>query len=313
MIKYSTALTSWLVASGGPPSAPPLNSVVFTHTCARQCEARCMRCKARERCEAWRHVRVLARADAAHTRHTLQTLGHCTAPRTARRSPHMRTASASQKLTYMLRSFSRSAGSGETWASCGSGGDMERSEMKYSISTLSCARASRYRVSVCAGCSTGDPRSHARFRPSTCERATAHAIARLCTALRLARDDTGRSMQPARGQCGAQRAGRARPDAVLDVRVLGEVGAHAIESAAVSPVERRDSKEGARHGVLQARTIGRTTASVSQRHRARSRVRRHRRAHRASSRAFLAGAVAICPPEGAAQPRAGRERARSRA
>ncbi len=41
-----------------------------------------------------------------------------------------------------------------------------------------------------------------------------------------------------------------RPDAVLDVRVLREVGADAIEPAAVSPVERRDSIECRRHRVL---------------------------------------------------------------
>ena len=34
-MRYSTALTSWFVASGGPPTAPPLNSVVLTHTCQR--------------------------------------------------------------------------------------------------------------------------------------------------------------------------------------------------------------------------------------------------------------------------------------
>ena len=97
---------------------------------------------------------LAGRRRCTHTAHTADSRALYYNTHGDVRSPHMRTASASQKLTYMLRSFSKSAGSGDTCASCGSGGDIERSAMKYSISTLPCARALRYRVSVCAGCRT---------------------------------------------------------------------------------------------------------------------------------------------------------------
>ena len=164
---------------------------------------------------------------------------------------HTQTASSSLKLMYIPRSFSTSAGSGFTCASCGSGGDSESREMKYSISTLLGFRVpgSRFR--------------HTLLKPQhitiPCQRVPERRVSTsMCAKLPHVRPRTIARCLHARSsaQRGGRRTRRRRPDAVLDVRVFREVGTDAIEPAAVSPVERRDGIKRRRHGVLQVSGSG---------------------------------------------------------